>query len=148
AQEFLGHVEAVSAGVPRPPPRALRAEGYLRHAHARGSRGERRRRAPDSLARPPNWRAARHLETALPAVVAARSRGRPRHLRDARSGRPGPEFPPNCNRAGEKTRLHSEPEVDDVTVLDDVVLALEPELPRLAAPGLAPEAHEVLVGDH
>src|SRR5205814_8835634 len=104
--------------------------------------------APDSLARPPNWRAARHLETALPAVVAARSRGRPRHLRDARSGRPGAELPPDCHRAGEKTRLHSEPEVDDVTVLDDVVLALEPQLPRLAAPRLAPEAHELVVGDH
>src|SRR5439155_17555093 len=47
-----------------------------------------------------------------------------------------------------KARLHGEPEVDDVAVLDDVVLALEPELPRLAAPGLAPEAHELLVGDH
>ena len=44
--------------------------------------------------------------------------------------------------------LHREPEVDDVAVPDDVVLALETELPRLAAPGLAPEAHEVLVGDH
>ena len=38
--------------------------------------------------------------------------------------------------------------MDDVAVLDDVVLALEPQLPRLAAPGLAPEPHEVLVGDH
>src|SRR5438046_420925 len=32
-------------------------------------------------------------------------------------------------------RLHGEPEVDDVAVLDDVVLALEPQLPRLAALG-------------
>jgi hypothetical protein len=41
--------------------------------------------------------------------------------------------------------LHREPEVDDVAVPDDVVLALEPELPRLAAPGLAPEAHDSVV---
>ena len=45
-------------------------------------------------------------------------------------------------------RLHGEPEVDDVAVLHDVVLALEPEFPGLAASGLAPEAYEVLVGDH
>src|SRR5436309_13932013 len=38
--------------------------------------------------------------------------------------------------------------MDDVAVRDDVVLALEPEPTRLAAPGLAPQAHEVLVGDH
>src|SRR2546422_4331970 len=59
---------------------------------------------------------------------------------------------PNCHRiatgGGEKARLYREAEVDDVAVLDDVVLALEPQLPRLAALGLAPEAHELVVGDH
>src|SRR5947208_8789000 len=50
--------------------------------------------------------------------------------------------------ATKSSRLHREPEVDDVAVLDDVVLALEPQLPRLAALGLAPEAHELVVGDH
>src|SRR2546426_12631773 len=43
---------------------------------------------------------------------------------------------------------HREPEMDDVAVLDDVVLAFEAELPRLAAARLAAVADEVVVGDH
>src|SRR5689334_1969638 len=41
-----------------------------------------------------------------------------------------------------------EAEVDDVAVGDDVVLAFEPELPRLAAARLAAVTHELVVRDH
>src|SRR5438128_10958536 len=41
-----------------------------------------------------------------------------------------------------------EAKMDDVAVVDDVVLPFQPELPRLAALHLAPQADEVLVGHH
>src|SRR5689334_9872374 len=47
-----------------------------------------------------------------------------------------------------RSALHGKPKVDDVAVAHDVVLALEAELPRLAALRLAAEADEVLVRDH
>jgi len=51
-------------------------------------------------------------------------------------------------QTSERAALHGKPEVDDVAVAHDVVLALEAELPRLAALRLAAQADEVLVRDH
>src|SRR5438552_5500368 len=59
-----------------------------------------------------------------------------------------PNAPPNCRPAAQKSCLYSKPEVDDVAVLHDVLLALEAELPRLPALRLASVADELVEGDH
>src|SRR5437899_12914521 len=74
-----------------------------------------------------------------PACGSRRARAR----RPSPSGRNSrtvtvrPKLVPDWSRTPEKARLYSEPEVHDVPVLDDVLLALQTQLPRLAALRLA-----------
>src|SRR5262249_2884767 len=107
-----------------------------------------RGRAPDGVAHAPDGRAARHAQASLRALVAARSGRDPCDLCAPRPGRFGANRDPRWVTIHASPQLHSEAEVDDVAVLDDVVLPLEPDLPRLATLRLARVLDEIVVGHH
>src|SRR5262245_25780937 len=88
------------------------------------------------------------------ALVAAVSGARAGHVCPARRRRTGKfcrKFPTRTTenaQVADFAVLDGEPEVDDVPVAHDVVLAFQAQLPRLAAPGLAAQLNEVVEGHH
>src|SRR5881398_3500005 len=87
-----------------------------------------------------------YLQTSVEKPQGTTGR-RPRHEEPPRSRCIRLEH--ECQRRARlRAASDGEPEVDDVAVLHDVLLALEAELARFAALRLAAVAHEVVEGDH
>src|ERR687890_631967 len=113
------------------------------------TRGDHHHLSPESLDTKGRTRIAAMRRSRSYATLGAAARsGRMASGRatPSRKGESGRRRPPSPSKEGCGPSV-SEAEVEDVAVLDDVVLTLQPQLARVAGAGLALQCNVIRVGD-